>query len=551
MPRMPPREDHSVVELASRVAAADAVVGYVASVSGAKASGVLAPPRGAGPELDAAMQIGAVIKIPTRRSVVFGIVNGLAVRAPSSPPSPDDTRTMDIDLFGEMLVGEGGKLDIFQRGVSVYPSLGERICPVSSQELAQIYARPAASNVRIGSLHQDRNLPAYVMTDKLLGEHFAVLGTSGSGKSCTVTLLLKSVLSVHPAGHVVLLDPHNEYAAAFGDMAEAVNTDNLVLPFWLLNFEEACAVMASRGGATAEAERNILKEAILGAKVRAAGGGPAEHFTIDTPVPYRLSDLLAILDEHMGRLNKAENTAPYLRIKQRVESLRSDKRFAFMFSALMMRDIMPDVLSRLLRVPVEGRPLTIVDLSGVPSEIVDVVVSVLVRMIFDFAVWSDRGHGVATLLVCEEAHRYIPRDESSGFAPTRRAIAVIAKEGRKYGVSLGLVTQRPSEISETILSQCNTLFALRMSNDRDQAFVQRALPESAMGFIGALPALHRQEAIVVGEGVTLPMRVRFDDLPEGSRPRSWTTSFAQNWQQSRAGKDQVADIIDRWRRQAR
>ncbi len=550
---MPHREDTSVVELAPRggAVAAAPLVGYVVSVSGAKASGVLAPRKTQSDEVDAAMQIGAVVKVATKRSVVFAVVNGLTVQSPSSPPSPDDTRTIDLDLFGEMLIGEDGKLDIFQRGVSVYPSLGHPIHPASSEDLAQMYARPQASNIRIGSLHQDRRLPAYVMTDKFLGEHFAVLGTSGSGKSCTVTLLLRSVLAAHKNGHVVLLDPHNEYAAAFGDMAELVNTDNLNLPFWLLNFEEACAVMTSRGGSTAEAERNILKEAILGAKIRAASGAPTEHFTIDTPVPYRLSDLLAIVEDHMGRLNKAENTGPFLHIKQRIESLRSDKRFAFMFSALMMRDIMPDVLSRLLRVPVDGRPITIVDLSGVPSEIVDVVVSVLVRMIFDFAVWSDRDRGIATLLVCEEAHRYIPRDENAGFAPTRRAIAVIAKEGRKYGVSLGLVTQRPSEISETILSQCNTLFALRMSNDRDQAFVQRALPESAMGFIGALPALHRQEAIVVGEGVTLPMRVRFDDLPIENRPRSWTTSFAGNWQDSKAGKDEVADVVDRWRRQAR
>jgi uncharacterized protein len=216
-----------------------------------------------------------------------------------------------------------------------------------------------------------------------------------------------------------------------------------------------------------------------------------------------------------------------------------------------VKDSLGEILGRLLRIPVKGRPITIVDLSGVPSEIVDVVVSVLVRMIFDFAVWTDRAAAVPTLLVCEEAHRYIPRDESAAFGPTRRAIAQIAKEGRKYGVSLCLVTQRPSEISETILSQCSTVFALRLGNDKDQEFVAKALPESARGFLGSLPALRTQEAIVVGEGVTLPMRIVLDDLPPDSRPRSETLPFSSAWQTDTADAQIIAQTVDRWRKQVR
>jgi hypothetical protein len=188
----------------------------------------------------------------------------------------------------------------------------------------------------------------------------------------------------------------------------------------------------------------------------------------------------------------------------------------------------------------------------VPSEIVDVLVSLLCRMIFDFAMWSARDLAVPVLVVCEEAHRYIPREAGDGFGPTRKAISRIAKEGRKYGVSLCLVTQRPSELSETILSQCNTLFALRMSNDRDQEFVRGALPESAAGMMGALPALRTQEAVVVGEGVTLPMRIRFDDLAGEEKPLSETACFSSAWQQDiERNEDFVLDTLDRWRRQAR
>lgn len=253
----------------------------------------------------------------------------------------------------------------------------------------------------------------------------------------------------------------------------------------------------------------------------------------------------------MGRLDKTETSLPYLRLQTRMQALSSDQRFAFMFSGVVVRDTMVNILSRILRVPVSGRPATIIDLSGVPSEIVDVVVSVLCRMIFDFAVWSVDAKAIPVLLVCEEAHRYVPRDENLGFAPTRRSISRIAKEGRKYGVSLCLVTQRPSELSATILSQCNTLFALRMSNENDQEFVRTTLPDGADGLLAALPALHAQECIAVGEGVTVPMRLCFDTLEESYRPKSGTASFSKAWQTDYIDDWFIEDTVNRWRRQQR
>jgi DNA helicase HerA-like ATPase len=173
------------------------------------------------------------------------------------------------------------------------------------------------------------------------------------------------------------------------------------------------------------------------------------------------------------------------------------------------------------------------------------------RMIFDFAIWSPREESIPILLVCEEAHRYIPRDHS-GFEPTREAISRIAKEGRKYGVSLGLVTQRPSELSETILSQCNTIFALRMSNDQDQDFVSKVVPESGMGLIKSLPALRSQEAVVIGEAVTLPMRIRFKNLEPDQRPASDTAVFSDAWQAEEQPEwELIYETIERWRHQVR
>ncbi len=552
-------------------------IGHVVSVSGAKLSGVLTPEHdgsGNGHASDAgrALQIGNLVKIPMRKSTAYGLVSKLEIRDPSGPPNGHDCRIVEIDLFGESLANGAdyaycddewaaanglpaglSRSNGFQRGVSVYPGLGDEIHSASSEELAEIYKRPTVAAARMGTLHQDQDLPVYLMTDELLGKHFAVLGTSGSGKSCALSVVLQAILDDNPSGHIVLLDPHNEYSKAFGARSNVITTDELQLPFWLLNFEELAEVLCSPEPSSREAETGILKEAVIAAKLNFAGDSEVvDYLTVDTPVPYRLSSLVTHIDKAMGDFERAEQTRPYLRLKARIERLRGDRRFAFMFSAVSVKDTMAEIVCDILRIPVAGKPVTIFDLSGVPSEIVDVLVSVLCRTIFDFAMWSERELAIPVLLVCEEAHRYIPRDPSDGFAPTRKAISRIAKEGRKYGVSLCLVTQRPSELSETILSQCNTLFALRMSNDRDQEFVRRALPEGAAGMMGSLPALRTQESVVVGEGVTLPMRIRFDDLPSEEKPLSETASFSSAWRQDvDRREDFVYDTLDRWRRQAR
>ncbi|HMA13735.1 MAG TPA: DUF87 domain-containing protein [Kiloniellaceae bacterium] len=550
----------TVQEINERVAAADLpadfMVGHIVSVTGARVTATLvsASDAAAARQLNAAVQIGALVKMPTPESVAFGIVSTLSTGNPSPSPEFGEHWVVEIDLFGEYLKAGATADGAFNllRGVSHYPGLGDGVYAITTAELHEIYKRPKGSNVRVGTLHQDSELPAYVVTDDLLGKHFAVLGTTGSGKSCALATVLHAIIGAHPFGHVLLLDPHNEYSRAFDGLAEVVTPDNLQLPYWLLNFEEMVEVLCSRDDNSRSSESFILKDAIANAK-RAAVEKEDErrYVTVDTPVPYPLSALLHNIESAMGQLQKAEQAKPYLRLRSRIENLRADRRYAFMFAGLSVRDSMPDILARLLRVPVDGKPLTIFDLSGVPSEIVDVVVSLLCRTLFDFAVWSERDAAVPVLLVCEEAHRYIPSEAGTGFEPTRRVISRIAKEGRKYGLSLGLVSQRPSELSESILSQCSTLFALRMGNQKDQDFVRRALPESAEGMLSALPALRNQQAVVVGEGVVLPMRIRFDDLPEAKRPHSDTASFALQWQEERGLDGFVPRTIERWRKQIR
>jgi DNA helicase HerA-like ATPase len=529
-------------------------VGRVISVNGSLVRGLLITQDAGGtPMMPAGLQIGAIVRVATPRSSVYGVVGALEIDDPAPLASQSRLRGFEIQLLGEAVHTGTGQLGRgFERGVAHYPLLDEQIFLATPDELAHIYARPAESNVRIGTIHPDHILPAYLTTDDLLGKHFAILGSTGSGKSCSTALILQAILQGHPHGHVILLDPHNEYSQAFKESADVLNPANLQLPYWLLNYQEMVEVMIGRNRPDMQTQAAILRAAIVAAKIKFVGDKkPTDHITVDTPVPFYLGDLLADIDHQLGDLDKPENSVPFLRLKSRIEGLRGDRRYSFMFSGLVVQDSLPNIMSRLLSIPVEGKPVTIVDLSGVPSEIVDVVVSVLCRMIFDFALWSVPAKALPVLLVCEEAHRYVPVHEDTGFEPTKRTISRIAMEGRKYGVSLCLVTQRPSELSANILSQCNTMFALRMSNERDQEIVRRALPENAHGLLSALPSLRTQEAVVVGEGVALPVRLRFNDLAPEDQPRSASAAFSAKWQSEDRGREFVVETVERWRQQTR
>jgi DNA helicase HerA-like ATPase len=492
-------------------------------------------------------RIGDLVKMRTPESTVFGIVGGLSLAGGGGAPEG----TLDIDLIGEVIAKADGDRLVFQRGISYFPALGSAVLGAEAADQRIVYAAPDKASVKVGQVHQASEVAAHLVVDDLLNKHFAILGTTGSGKSCAAALVLRAILDAHPNGHVILLDPHDEYEPAFGALAEKVTIDNLHLPYWLLNFDELVEVLVSKNADTRDSEMRILKDALFKARKSHAENAELAYVTVDTPVPYRSSALKKLIDDEMGKLDKPEGSAPFLRLLSKLESMTGDRRFGFMFSSLMVRDILADILARLLRVPVAGKPITIIDLSGVPAEVTDVVVSVLCRIVFDFALWNADKQAVPVLLVCEEAHRYIPERESSGFAPTKRAIGQIAKEGRKYGVSLCLVTQRPSELSAGILSQCGTLVALRMSNEQDLAYVRGALPEGSAGLLAVLPALRTQEAVVVGEGVTVPMRVRLDTLESSRRPRSGSVPYSAAWQAEKVDAATIAATVARWRQQSR
>jgi DNA helicase HerA-like ATPase len=530
-------------------------IGRIASVTGSRAILLLDVTHENDPRSRAERpEMGTLLAIDTGQATVLATVAALSVPVPAHG-TEQEIRIAELGLVGELTKAADGKPLSFNRGTTTYPTLGDRVRFATKYELQLTYTGTTADSVRIGSIRQDSSIPAMIKVDELLGKHFAILGTTGTGKSCSTALILRAILDKSPNAHIVLLDPHNEYATAFADRAEVISPRTLQLPLWLLNFEEAVEVLV--GDTERKGEIEILQDLIPLAKARYSAGRAQDpgklrkpgldgtRFTVDTPVPYRISDLTNLIDERMGKLENRKDLAPYRQLKTRIETFSQDGRYAFMFGSVTVYDGMTQVLSRIFRVPVNGKPITILELTGLPPEVVNVVVSVLCRMAFDFALWGEGK--VPVTVVCEEAHRYVPLNPQMGFEPCKRALAKIAKEGRKYGCSLCIVTQRPAEIDPTILSQCNTVFALRLSNDRDQAIVASAVADTGTGLIEFLPALGAREAIAFGDGVAIPVRIRFDELPAHALPRSTTARFSEKWQESLGDESFLEAVVERWR----
>jgi Helicase HerA, central domain len=534
---------------------------HIVSVTGSQAVMVLEQTViGLGAELGRA-KIGTVVKIKTPQADVMGLISGLSTPDPGSDSATGSLRVAELDLVGEIAGAPGGARR-FRRGVSGLPVLGDPVFMAERDDLECIYSAQGRAHAQIGTLYQDESIPVHVLVDELFSKHFAIVGSTGSGKSCALAGIVLSVLEQSPHAHIVILDLHNEYGTVFEQCAELITPASLALPFWMLNAQELAMVIIG-SDTPDEDEAEILNEAVQHAKRRYAEA--ARHraaaslrklsdtpsIGFDAPTPFRLNDVVGHLDEQMGKLERSRSVAPYRRIKARIEALTADTRYGFMFGGgVTVQDSMVEILSRIFRIPAAGKPVTVLDLSAIPSEVLNAVISTICRITFDLGVWS-RGQLPITL-ICEEAHRYAPRAAGSAFEPTRRALARIAKEGRKYAISLGLVTQRPSELDPTVLSQCSTVFALRLSSEADQEVIRAATADNAQSLMSFLPSLGDGQAIAVGQGITVPMRVRFTTLPERIAPASECGRFSKAW--GSEGEESAAfleQVIARWRANGR
>ncbi len=489
--------------------------------------------------------VGSHLKIQIAGSWLLG-----SVRHTRLDPARGDAIIGDVELVGESVTDSAGHLIDFQRGITGYPRAGDSVMAVDRIDLRALFGGADRPHVEIGLVYPSNDIRAALLIDPLLSRHFALLGSTGSGKSTATALILHRIIQQGPQGHVVVIDPHGEYARAFNDCGEVFNVDNLDMPYWMMNFEEHCEVFVVSDGVEAELDKAILAKCLLQARNKSIIASDFPDLTVDSPVPYMIFDLVAALQGHMGRLEHSNEIARYQRLKNRIEEILRDSRYAFMFRRDLCNDNMKSFLGRILRMPGNGRPISVIDLSGVPTDIVNSVVALLSRIVMDYAIWSRTERTRPILLVCEEAHRYVPAETNRNGNAVRKVLERIAKEGRKYGVSLALISQRPSDLAEGALSQCGTIIAMRLSNDRDQACVRNAMPEGGRGLLDAIPALRKGECVISGEGVTIPMRVRIDMLDEALRPRSDDPDFSELWQANAHDAATIDRVILRWRRRS-
>lgn len=415
----------------------DEPVGQVLSCRGSAAKIGLRDAQSLG---DVRATVGKFLAIRAGGNLLIGMIAEISAADTDAAFGTAYRAVAHVDLMGEIVRGAGRSS--FRRGVREYPAIGDDASMISRSDLELIYSSTGERSIKVGYLQQDPTIAAFVDVDSLLSKHFAVVGSTGVGKSSGVAVILREVMRARPDLRVLLLDVHNEYSHCFGAGARVVGSHNLRLPFWLFNFEEIIDVIFG-GRPAAPEEVEILAEMIPVAKATymslkttgerslLARKGPRHMgFTPDTPAPYLLQDLLTLIDERMGKLENRSTRMVHHRLMMRIETLKNDPRFAFMFeNANVGGDTMAAVLDQLFQLESDAAGITVLKLASLPGEVLDAVVCVVCRLAFEFGLWSDGA--VPMLIACEEAHRYAAADHSVGFAPARRALSRIAKEGRK------------------------------------------------------------------------------------------------------------------------
>ena len=532
---------------------ADDLIGSLVSLKGAQAtlSGYMGPG-----DQQARCSIGNMLSIRQGLNRTIGLVLEVNVN-----PQDWDMRTtnhvnLQVELIGEIRDNQYGQ-PIFYRGVRTYPEMGSSAYLIELSDLAAIYTSNDEDSVNVGALTLREDIPAMVSVNKLVNRHFAIVGSTGVGKTTAVALLMNKCLEMNSKLHMLILDPHNEYAAHFRDKAIVLNSENLDLPFWVLRYDELADIIFP-GRNPSPDEADALFESMTLARVSYAiqprvgaptGGvrrmpvvdaATSNNITADTPIPYRISDIQRVIDDWLGLLERRYPINTLRALRNRLDSLSHDIRYRCMFGKTMVADNMVEVISNIFRIPANGRPVTILELGGLPNEVVNALVSVIGRLAFDIAFMS--GGTQEITLICEEGHRYVPRDPTMGFRPTRLALGRIAKEGRKYGVSLGVISQRPAEIDPTLLSQCSTIFAMRLPNEADKAIIKESLPAYSASLSDMLSSIVDREAIAFGEAVPTPMRLTFANHQVATQPQNESERTV-----SRSPQENIAYIIARLR----
>lgn len=578
------------------------LLGYVGAVSGPSISVRLSNTLSSGAaiiggRLYSIAQVGGFVRIPLGFQDLFGIVTDVGATASPVLEEEPSANWLKVQLVGES-IGTA-----FERGIGRHPNVNDEVHIVTERDLARIYGVRGAGQVTIGRLSSAESVSVKVDLTKIVTRHSAVLGSTGSGKSTTVASLIRSIVAgdgtgVYPSARILMLDIHGEYAEALEDVANVFRVGSkkgeyeLYIPYWALEPRELLEFLT--GGLPDDKVLHFydkivaLKEATM--KSKSFPGASLGSLTIDTPIPYSLQQLwYDMIDVELRTYEGPQRDQPALEaagdaktltpprykphamgavgpflntaapgLRRQLVALRSrlmDRQYDFLLhpgkyepdlNGSTAEDL-PTLLASWLG---HDKPVTVLDLSGIPSTVLMRLVGSILKVIYEALFWSrdksEGGRERPLLVVMEEAHRYLSSESKNS---ARDVTQRIVKEGRKYGIGAMIVSQRPSEVDDTILSQCGTFFALRMSNSRDRERVQGTLPENLASMMDMLPVLRTGEAIVTGEAATLPLRCRVALPEEKYRPHSEDPQVAQLWGIKRR-TESYERVVASWRAQS-
>jgi len=518
-------------------------------------------------------QLGSYVAVKQNDVHLIAIVTRMieqeALAAPTIETPGDDAARLPFAKRIARLTPVGSILadGQFERGVARYPTTGAEVHAIGSTEVAKMFDRFQSKGLAVGALALHRSLKVCLDPTNLFGRHSAILGQTGSGKSWTVASLVQKTVAVMPRAHIIILDLHGEYcwkrpdgtqSYAFADaIVRHVDARELEMPYWLMTYSELCDLLIEHSEREATNQTAFFRDCLLEGRERenttAVPSLGLPRVTVDTPIYFSLDEVLAkVRAKNVQRVGNRQGPmfGDFDRFLMRIESKLNDSRYDFLLKPTTRNTSasLSDLLRDFVGLGTKRAAVTVIDLSSVPFDVRPTVAAQIGRLAFEFNYWNPQFREFPILLICEEAHVYIPRTAESQFAGSRKSMERIAKEGRKYGVGLAIVSQRPHEVSETVLAQCGTFVCLRITNPDDQTYVKSLVPESEGDLVSVLAGLGRGEALVLGEAVPLPTRVQFDR--PSPAPNSDDVDFYAKWKDGLADLN-VEEIVKRWRSQER
>lgn len=464
-----------------------------------------------------------------------------------------------------MPLGDIGTDGRFSRGVSQFPPLNAEVRVVGLNQLAGMFDAFRRFGLHLGRHSQYPELKVFFDPSPLFGRHLAILGQSGAGKSWAVASILQRTVQSMPRAHVVLLDIHGEYGwrdtegnlhSAFpAKMARHVDARDLEIPYWLLTYAELIDLLIDRSDPNASLQMAFLREVLYTLRKKANRDLGIDSLSVDSPVYFSIKEMyLQFKKANEQQMDFGKTRGPLFgafdEFLVRFQAMFNDSRYSFLFKPRKRTEStqLESLLRDFIGLGDPKRPISVIDLSFVPHDVRPTITAQIARLAFEFNYWNPRRHEFPILLVCEEAHQYIPREADLQHAATRKEVERIAKEGRKYGVGLCVVSQRPLELSETVLAQCSNFICLRITNPDDQAYVRRLMPEGEQDLTETLASLRRGEALALGEAIPLPTRMQL--YRPDPTPSSHDAPVNEAWLDGPEDLD-VGDIVQRWWRQMR